>query len=58
MSEERNAGLAEPRREVDEAVEAGDPYSDPEFTKLILDRLAEEGVLEKPLPLDQDGTFC
>ena len=58
MSEEGLLGFAEDlRREVDEAVEAGDPYSDPEFTKLILDRLAEEGVLENPVFLDQDGTF-
>jgi hypothetical protein len=45
--------------EVDEAVrsEKESPYHEQEFTRIILDRLAEEGALENPIPLWQEGTF-
>jgi hypothetical protein len=45
------------RTEVEEAVLAGEPYSEPEFTRVVLDRLAEEGVIENPTLLDQEGSF-
>jgi hypothetical protein len=45
------------RAEVEEAVLAGEPYSEPEFTKIVLERLADEGVVENPTLLDQEGTF-
>ena len=58
MSEEGLYGFAEDLRgEVEEAVQAGEPYSEPEFTRIVLDRLAEEGVLENPTLLDQEGSF-
>jgi hypothetical protein len=58
MSEEGLNGFAEDLRgEVEEAVQAGEPYSEPEFTRIVLDRLAEEGVLENPTLLDQEGSF-
>jgi len=45
--------------EVEEALRAGDGavYSEEEFTRLILDRLGDEGVLDNPIPLYQEGTF-
>lgn len=58
MSEDGLSGFAEDlRAEVDEGVLAGEPYSEPEFTRIVLDRLAEEGVLENPTLLDQEGSF-
>ncbi|WP_419729199.1 AIPR family protein [Lichenicola sp.] len=48
---------SELRAEVEEAVLGGEPYSQPEFTRIVLDRLAEEGVIENPTPLDQEGSF-
>jgi len=45
------------RMEVEETVLAGEPYSEPAFTQIVLDRLADEGVVENPTPLDQEGTF-
>ena len=52
-----NAFASELRAEVEEAVLAGEPYSQPEFTRIVLDRLADEGVIENPTPLDQEGSF-
>jgi hypothetical protein len=52
-----NAFAEELRAEVEEAVLAGEPYSEPEFTRIVLDRLAEEGVIENPTLLDQEGSF-
>src|ERR1700735_3739584 len=45
--------------EVDEAVRSGQesPYHEQEFTRIVLDRLADEGALENPIPLWQEGTF-
>jgi hypothetical protein len=45
--------------EVEEAVLSGEesPYHEREFTRIILERLAEEGALENPIPLWQEGTF-
>ena len=37
--------------------EDGEPFSEAEFTKLILEKLGEEGVLENPTLLWQAGTF-
>jgi hypothetical protein len=52
-----NAFAEELRTEVEEAVIAGEPYSEAEFTRIVLDRLAEEGVIENPSLLDQEGSF-
>ncbi len=43
--------------DVDEAVQndAAEPYSEIQFTKLILDELAERNVFENPIPLTQGG---
>src|SRR5688572_29477904 len=45
--------------EVDEAVrsEKESPYHEQEFTRIILERLSEEGALENPIPLWQEGSF-
>jgi hypothetical protein len=45
--------------EVNEAVdsERDSPYHEQEFTRIILDRLAEEGALENPIALWQEGSF-
>src|SRR5215207_2842758 len=45
--------------EVDEAVRAGDAsvYSEVEFTRIVLERLAEEGAVENPIVLWQEGHF-
>jgi hypothetical protein len=45
--------------ETDEAVHSGEesPYHEQEFTKIVLERLADEGALENPIPLWQEGTF-
>jgi AIPR protein len=45
--------------EVDEAVQSGQesPYHEQEFTRIVLDRLADDGALENPIPLWQEGTF-
>jgi hypothetical protein len=45
--------------EVEEALRAGDGavYSEEEFTRLVLDKLGDEGVLDNPIPLYQEGTF-
>jgi hypothetical protein len=45
--------------EVEEAVLSGQetPYHEQEFTRIVLDRLADEGALENPIPLWQEGTF-
>ncbi|MGY4305165.1 hypothetical protein ACVIJ6_002408 [Bradyrhizobium sp. USDA 4369] len=45
--------------EVDEAVQLGDNsiYSEEEFTRLVLDRLGDEGAIENPMLLWQEGSF-
>lgn len=45
--------------EIEEAVNSADgsPYHEQEFTKLILERLADDGALENPIALWQEGTF-
>jgi hypothetical protein len=45
--------------EVEEAVRSGQesPYHEQEFTRIVLDRLADEGALENPIALWQEGTF-
>lgn len=40
-----------------EIVEAGSPYESEEFTRLALERLADEAVLENPILLMQEGSF-
>lgn len=40
-----------------EIAEADSPYESEEFTRLTLERLAEEAVLENPIVLMQDGSF-
>jgi hypothetical protein len=45
--------------DVDEAVrsEKESPYHEQEFTRIVLDRLSEEGALENPSALWQEGSF-
>ncbi|MBK3664786.1 AIPR family protein [Bradyrhizobium diazoefficiens] len=45
--------------EVDEAVLSGQesPYHEQEFTRIVLDRLADDGALENPIALWQEGSF-
>jgi hypothetical protein len=45
--------------DVNEAVlsEQESPYHEQEFTRIVLERLADEGALENPIPLWQEGTF-
>jgi hypothetical protein len=45
--------------DVEEAVQSGQesPYHEQEFTRIVLDRLADDGALENPIPLWQEGTF-
>jgi hypothetical protein len=46
-------------REVEEAILSGQesPYHEQEFSRIVLERLADEGALENPMPLWQEGTF-
>jgi len=44
-------GLAE------EVTEGGSPYEAEEFTRLVLERLADEAVFENPILLMQEGSF-
>jgi hypothetical protein len=60
MSDESIEAFArELAAEVEEAARAGHDsvYSEEEFTRLILDQLGDEGTLENPIPLWQEGTF-
>src|SRR4051812_26180884 len=45
--------------EIEEAVQSGEesPYHEQEFTRIVLERLSDEGALENPIPLWQEGTF-
>lgn len=45
--------------DVDEAVEKGQetPDHEREFTRIVIEDLSEEGALENPIPLWQEGTF-
>lgn len=45
--------------DVDEAVNDGGetPYHEREFTRIVIENLSEEGALENPIPLWQEGTF-
>lgn len=40
-----------------EIAEAGSPYESDEFTRLVLERLAEEAVFDNPILLMQEGSF-
>lgn len=40
-----------------EIAEAGSPYESEEFTRLTLERLADEAVFENPIMLMQEGSF-
>lgn len=46
--------------EVDEAIQSGDGsiYSEEEFTRIVLDRLGDEGAIENPTLLWQEGQFA
>ncbi len=46
--------------EVDEAIQSGDGsiYSEEEFTRIVLDRLGDEGAIENPTLLWQEGNFA
>lgn len=46
--------------EVDEAIQSGDGsiYSEEEFTRIVLDRLGDEGAIENPTLLWQEGSFA
>jgi AIPR protein/Abortive infection phage resistance protein N-terminal domain len=45
--------------EVDEAIHSGEGavYSEEEFTRLVLDKLGDDGALDNPVLLYQEGTF-
>src|SRR5262245_15775510 len=45
--------------EVEEAIQGGDGavYSEEEFTHLVLDKLGDDGALDNPMLLYQEGTF-
>jgi hypothetical protein len=43
--------------EVSDATAYGSPYEVEEFTRIVLERLADEAVLENPILLMQEGTF-
>jgi hypothetical protein len=45
--------------EVEDAIREGDGavYSEEEFTRVILDKLGDEGALDNPVSLYQEGTF-
>ncbi len=40
-----------------EVTEVGSPYESEEFTRLVLERLADEAVFENPILLMQEGSF-
>lgn len=46
--------------EVEEAIQSGDGsiYSEEEFTRIVLDRLGDEGAIENPALLWQEGNFA
>src|SRR3954468_10008111 len=46
--------------EVDEAIHSGDGsiYTEEEFTRIVLDRLGDEGAVENPILLWQEGHFA
>jgi hypothetical protein len=45
--------------EVEDAIRAGEGsiYSEGEFTRIVLDKLGDEGALDNPIYLYQEGTF-
>src|SRR5262245_9537396 len=45
--------------EVEEAIQGGDGavYTEEEFTRLVLDKLGDDGALDNPMLLYQEGTF-
>ncbi len=45
--------------EVEDAIRAGEDavYSEEEFTRIVLDKLGDEGALDNPIYLYQEGTF-
>lgn len=61
MSDETMEAFArELAGEVDEAIQSGDGsiYSEEEFTRIVLDRLGDEGAIENPTLLWQEGNFA
>lgn len=42
---------------VAEVTEGGSPYESAEFTRIVLERLADEAVFENPIVLMQEGSF-
>jgi len=61
MSDEAMEAFArELASEVDEAIQSGDGsiYSEEEFTRIVLDRLGDEGAIENPTLLWQEGNFA
>jgi hypothetical protein len=60
MSDESLNGYARDiADEIEEAIRGGDGavYSEEEFTRTILDKLGDEGALDNPIALYQEGTF-
>jgi hypothetical protein len=57
MSDALEAFARELAADVDEAVQAdsAEPYSEIQFTRLIIDELAERNVFENPILLTQGG---
>jgi hypothetical protein len=47
-------------RDVEDAVRTddGSVYSEEQFTRIVLERLADEGAVENPIPLYQEGHFA
>jgi len=47
------------KAEVDASVQSGigSAHHAEEFTRIVLDKLGNEGTLENPIPLWQEGTF-
>jgi len=45
--------------EIDDAIRSGDGavYSEEEFTRIVLDKLGDEGALDNPICLYQEGSF-
>ena len=43
--------------EIDEAIQNGGVYPEEEFTRVVLEKLGEEGALDNPNLLYQEGTF-
>ena len=59
MDEELIAYARDLAAEVEDTIRIGDGavYSEEEFTRIVLDKLGDEGVLDNPILLYQEGTF-